>query len=235
MAGMNSWSVSLTVKHGPYTAASGVQLSHRPPNTMNGINIEEIVELTKLHPLKVRNIYLFGSRVYGTNNDSSDYDVLVTATNLLAKQQVFTDKYNIHVHVPSVFEDNLRAHDIISLECMWAPDFAKLQQKVDYSKKFVLDRSKLKAKILTQSHDAWHKAKMALNESDVLRGHKRIGHSFRILVFGLQILEHGMIVDFSANNKLYNEVSSSDEYEWDYFKEKYLPMKRELEDKAKHW
>ena len=200
---------------------------------MNAIDIEEIIGLTKLHPLKVRNIYLFGSRVYGTNKSNSDYDVLVTASNLLDKQQISNDKYNIHIHVPSVFEDDLRDHDIISLECIWAPSFAQLQVKKDYAKDFILDKNKLKAKLLTQSHDAWYKAKMALNESDVLRGHKRLGHSFRILVFGIQIMRYGRIVDFSANNNLYNEISNSNEYEWDYFKDKYLPLKKKLEEEFK--
>lgn len=194
---------------------------------------DEIIALTKLHPLKVRNIYLFGSRVYGTNKDTSDYDVLVVAANLIAKDQIFTDKYNVHIHVPSVFEDDLREHDIISLECIWAPDSAKLQIKKDYSKDFVLNKVQLKSKILTQSHDTWHKAKMALNESDVLRGKKRVGHSLRILLFGLQILRNGKIIDYKEANKLYNEILETDQYDWDYFREKYLSIKKELEENLK--
>ncbi|MFA5313542.1 MAG: nucleotidyltransferase domain-containing protein [Methanomassiliicoccales archaeon] len=200
-------------------------------NEISEIDIGEILEITKLHPLKVRNIYLFGSRVYGSSKETSDYDIMVVAAHVLSKDQFSDGKYNISVHVPNVFEDDLRAHDIIALECLWAPDFARLQEKIDYARTFVLDIGKFKVKLLSQSHDAWYRAKMSMRESDILRGQKRVGHALKILLFGIQIANFGKIVDFTEVSSLYNEIAQSNQFEWEYFREKYLPIKRELEQK----
>jgi hypothetical protein len=47
-------------------------------------------------------------------------------------------------------------------------------------------------------------------------------------------MENGKIVDFTAANYLYEEINKCDEIEWEYFREKYLPFKIELEKKLKN-
>ena len=43
------------------------------------ITLEEVVQKSGLHPSRIHNVYVFGSRIYGTASDKSDYDVLVIA------------------------------------------------------------------------------------------------------------------------------------------------------------
>jgi len=52
------------------------------------IPIEEIIEKSGLPPFKVKNIYLYGSRIYGTYHDDSDYDFIVIANNILEAQEI---------------------------------------------------------------------------------------------------------------------------------------------------
>jgi len=196
-------------------------------------SIEEIVELSKLHPIKVRNIYLYGSRVYGNCREDSDFDIMLIGCSLLETQEICNDKYNVHIHVPSKFEDDLRKHDIHALECIWAPDFAKLQIKRDYTNEFVLNKNRLKVMLLSQSYNAWNKGKMRIKDTDIYRGTKSIYHSLRILLFGIQIAKHGKIVDFSESNKLHDEILGSNQFEWSYFKDKYFSYKKELEENFK--
>ena len=200
---------------------------------MNEINMDEIIDLTKIHPARVRNIYLYGSRVYGSNKEDSDYDIMMVAPHIFSRDQFITSKYNINVHIPDVFEDELRGHDMIALECLWSPDFARLKIKEDYESKFILDIPKLKVKLLSQSHSVWHQAKMAIKDCDILRGQKRVAHALKILMFGIQIVENGKIVDFSEVAPIYKEVSDFNGLEWDDYRDRYLPLKKDLENNLK--
>jgi len=168
---------------------------------MYTINKEEIIDFVKIHPSRISNIYLYGSRVYGTAIKESDYDIIVLGSYSQEKQELIclspdNKRYNIHICVPNKFEDDLRAHDIHCLECIWAPEFAKLQIKKDYGKDFVINHHTLKLKLLSQSHDSWQKAKFKLKTSDTYRGLKSLYHSLRILKFGCQILNNGCIINF---------------------------------------
>ncbi len=122
---------------------------------MENIDKNKILEIIGLEDRKVKNIYLYGSRVYGTCRADSDYDILVTACSMLVNEEFYVDNYNIHVTTPDVFEDKLRQHDIHALECIFAPDYAKIQISNDYRKNFVLNYRQLKKKLLSQSACAW--------------------------------------------------------------------------------
>lgn len=190
---------------------------------------EEVKSLTGLPEWKIINIYLYGSRVYGTSETDSDYDFIVTANSLNEHREIRNDKYNVHVITPDKFLDELEAYRMVNLECVFAPNFARIQEKVNYLSSFKLDRQKLRRKLLTQSHDSWHKAKMKLNESDIDRGLKSLFHSLRILLFGIQIIEHGEIIDFSEGNYYWQEIIDCGEVEWEPLKTKFLPLKKDLE------
>jgi predicted nucleotidyltransferase len=42
--------------------------------------LDEIVKISGIHPSRVC-VYIFGSRVYGTSNDKSDWDIIMVANN----------------------------------------------------------------------------------------------------------------------------------------------------------
>jgi len=88
----------------------------------------DIVEMTGLQPYRIRNVYIYGSRVYGNHTANSDYDAVVTAASMYVNYEMFDGEYNIHITTPDCFEDKLKKHDINALECIYAPDEAKIQQ-----------------------------------------------------------------------------------------------------------
>lgn len=198
----------------------------------NKISVQEIMDIIKLHPLKVKNIYLFGSRVYRTNREDSDYDFIVVANNMIEASEIKGQKYNIHIHTPDKFKRDLANHDIHALECIYAPDYAKLQVKENYP--FVLNKGKLIKSFLTTSHSSWHKAKLKLRECDIYLGTKSAFHAMRILVFGIQIAKYGSITDFSEANHFWKEMDESNEVEWDFFQDRFFPAKLELEKQLKN-
>lgn len=196
------------------------------------IDKDEIISLSKVHPARVRSIYLFGSRVYGTNKPDSDYDIILVGSSMLEAAEIKGEKYNIHVHTPDKFKRDLYNHDVHNLECVYAPDSAIIYESEKYP--FKLDKNRLKKSFLSASHNSWIKAKNRIIECDVEGGVKSAFHSMRILMFGIQIAKHGRIIDFSeANGTLVTMDQFDESYEWQPFKEMFLPEKIKLEKELK--
>jgi len=193
------------------------------------VNIGEVLELAELNPTKVRNIYVYGSRVYGTNRPDSDTDIMVTACTMDAHKEFNNGKYNVHIVTPDIFEDRLRRHEMQQLECIFAPSKAIIQENVDYRSSFELGRNRLKKMSLSQSAHSWYQAKMRIKDGDIERGAKSLFHSLRILVFAEQILTEGCIVDFSEANMWHEEIMEDDSYEWTDYKIKWLKKKLFME------
>lgn len=195
-----------------------------------GFSLEEVKEIISLPDWKISNVYLYGSRVYGNFDHASDYDFLVVARSMDRDREIRFSKYNIHVHTPDKFEDDLRAYRMVNLECVFAPSFAKAQEKVDYRTKLSMDDFKLKKSIFKQSHDSWLKSNMKFREMDIDRAVKSLFHSLRILMFGIQIIKYGEITNFSEANGYWDEISKMEEFKWNIFKNRFLPIKKELEE-----
>jgi len=196
-----------------------------------------IIKHSGIHPLKIRNIYLYGSRVYGTHRVDSDYDIILLAGSLLEHKEIrameTNSLLNIHIITPDKFKRDLENHDMMNLECYYAPDWCTLQEKE--SLMFKLNKKRLVKNALAQSFNSWNGAKHKLNDGDIHRGLKSLFHSFRILIFADQILYNDKIWDYTASNHFYKEITESDEFEWKYFNDKYFPMKLLLERKIKNY
>jgi predicted nucleotidyltransferase len=202
-------------------------------NSMTEIDKDEIVSLSKVHPARVKSIYLFGSRVYGTNRPDSDYDIILVGSSMLEASEIKGPKYNIHVHTPDKFKRDLYNHDVHNLECVYAPDGAIIYESERYP--FSLDKNRLKKSFLSASHNSWIKAKNRIIECDIDGGVKSAFHSLRILAFGIQLAAHGRITDFSEANPICESMDRFEEsYEWQPFKERFLPDKISLEKKLKN-
>lgn len=190
-------------------------------------SIEDIVSLTDIPLYKVWNAYVFGSRVYGTNRENSDYDIILIASSLDARKEIKNEEFNIHIITPDLFMDDLNMYKMVPLECIYSPSCARIQEKSSYS--IDVDPLKLKKYILAQSNSSWVKAKFKLNEGDIFRGLKGVFHSLRILDFGIQILKKGKINDFSHANHFWEEINDSNQVEWKYFQKKYIGVKKKME------
>lgn len=207
------------------------------------LNKDKIIEATGLHPLKIKNIYLFGSRVYGTATSESDYDIIVVANSMDEDREIISGEMNIHVWTPDKFIRELKDLDMHNLECVFAPDDAKILEKVNYiDANFSIKPEHMKFRAMQQSFNRFHTAKLKMIDGDVHRGSKALFHSFRILLFAKQILKHGRIMDFTEANQFWSAIKidlqltkdiTDGEELWRYFKDKYLPQKIELEQHLK--
>jgi len=184
--------------------------------------LNEIISRAELDLKDLIAVYCYGSRVYGTFNNESDYDFIIITTN--KTQEQFSDNLiNINFFTPEEHQARLETHEISAIECQFVSSEFILLEKRKF--KFKLDKSKLRYSLSAKSSNSWVKAKKKLTVEDSYNlnvGRKSLFHSFRIIDFGIQLANNGKI-DFTSCNSLYKEIIKH--YEWsdmfESFKQRY--------------
>lgn len=155
----------------------------------------------------VLNIYMYGSRVYGTNTESSDFDYIVVVEDFETKQSLSnlnkTQNEDFTFYTKEEFQEQVDLHEISILECLFLEDDKILKKTVDFN--FSLDLEKLRPSISQKSSNSWVKAKKKfVVEKDYAPyiGQKSAWHSLRILDFGCQIAKTGRIYNYAQTNDL---------------------------------
>lgn len=172
------------------------------------ITIDNIIKESGLHKSRVHNIYVFGSRVYETHSDNSDWDIIVVANNSVESIEIKSDLYNIHIYTPKKFQEDLDWHMPKNIECYFAPSWAKLQERIKFD--FTLDIKKLRHATSHVSSNSWVKSKKKLEIGDYHLGIKSLFHSLRIPMFSTQLINTGQI-DFTSANFIWNKLNRVDE------------------------
>lgn len=169
---------------------------------------KDIITHSGLHPKRVHNIYVFGSRVYSTHSDNSDWDIIIVANNSVEAIELKLEKYNIHVYTPDKFKEDLLWHRINNLECIFAPKWAKLQENIHYN--LDIDFPKLRHSTSHVGSNSWVKAKKKIFQDEYHIGIKSLYHSLRIPLFATQIATTGSIYDFQVANYIWDKLISKD-------------------------
>lgn len=167
---------------------------------------DSIIQSSGLHPKRIFNIYIFGSQVYGTSNSASDIDVIIVANNSVNCLEIKGEKYNIHIYTPQEFQKELDNHNIKMLECLFAPDWAKIKEDLKFT--LTINKRRLRHFISRAVSNSWIKAKKKINvENDYKKGIKSLFHSLRMVDFGIQISQSGTIIDFSSSNDIWFQIT----------------------------
>jgi len=182
--------------------------------------VEDIIKIAEIHPSRVFNVYIFGSQVYGTYDAASDWDIIMVANNSVEaielkktvqdefsyNLQTRTIRYNIHIYTPDRFKKDLEWHRMNNLECIFAPDWAKLKEDKKFD--FKINLAKLRHATSHVSSNSWVKCKKKLLIEDEYRtAIKSFYHSIRIPMFAAQIARYGRITDFTAANFIWSKLT----------------------------
>lgn len=174
---------------------------------MNRVKLlDDIIKSSGIHPSRVFNVYIFGSQVYGTSESDSDWDVIMVANNSVESIEIKDSLFNIHVYTPDKFKNDLDWHRINNLECIFAPEWAKLKETIKYD--FNLNLANLRHATSHISSNSWVKSKKKLDQGDYYIGVKSLFHSLRIPMFATQVATFGRINDFSCANFIWNKIKS---------------------------
>lgn len=152
-------------------------------------------------------IYIYGSRLYGTNSETSDYDfVLVYDQFENGYEALKIGSDDIHIFSKSEFNKHLNDCDIMALESFFQAEPIKACNGIA----FKLDLPTLRRRISSIVSNSWVKAKkkVLLEDEDNKIGYKSLFHSFRILDFGIQLAETGKIENYSSMNYILDSIYS---------------------------
>lgn len=177
----------------------------------------------------VLNVYHFGSFVYDTYDDHSDFDYIIIVNKLPLSGNKFTSlsgQTNLNILNVQQFQNQLESHDISALECMSLTKEFILKETIKFD--FVLNKETLRKSISMITENSWQKAKKKLivvGDYDRRIALKSAYHAIRIRAFAIQLVQQGTIYDFKEYNYVIKDLLTlkGDYVElWDLVSSKYL-------------
>jgi len=168
------------------------------------ISLEEVIKATSLHPSRIQNIYVFGSRCYCTASENSDWDLLVIAKTPYPEKELIVGNLNIHIVTLDRFLEQLKQHHIGRIECLMSPIILQETIKIPFEIKI----PSLRHSISHICSNSWVKARKKIEVGEYYIGIKSLFHSLRISMFGSQIIKHQKIVDWECANYIWTKLQS---------------------------
>lgn len=198
-------------------------------------NAEHICKQLELDIKDILNIYPYGSRVYGSYDEYSDNDYIIVYKSSLLPSGAFKDNaissYDRKIqgvcYSRGGFQDALNNYQMSALECLYLNEDDIIQKKWNF-KLSDINMKVFAKKVITTASSSWHNSKLAYKDDNVDGVARNIYHAFRILDFGLQIKEHGKIINYSSTNDLKKELLSQDEVKPKDWHDKFINMCEKL-------
>jgi len=185
---------------------------------------------------EVLNIYHYGSHVYGTNTPESDHDFIIVMKAGILDSGGFKDNAISNedesiqgvVYSRGGFQDAINNYEIGALECLFLHEDQILQAKWPYKLTKLVHKDMAK-KIISRASNQWHIAKYQYTDGEIGRAKKGIWHAMRILIFGIQLKENSVILDYGAANDI-KKVIDNDK---DFNPKKYLDFFNSMRERLK--
>jgi predicted nucleotidyltransferase len=168
------------------------------------------------------NIYIFGSHLYGTQNENSDIDIII-----IQKEFKKVSNPNVQCYVLQTFVSACEQGEISCLEAFYGKKI--LKETVDLPLTINIDFGSFRRIVSTLTSNSWVKGKKKLTlleDYDLNAGLKSIFHCLRVLDYSIQIGEQGNIYDFERNAFILTDLYKlSNKYQnqelWNIIDQKY--------------
>ena len=170
---------------------------------------EEICNELHLDINDILNIYPYGSRVYLSNDEYSDYDYIIVYKKSLLPSGSFKDNAISSVdkeiqgscYSKGGFLDAINNYQMPVLECLFLTEDMIVKKTFDFKISKFEEKEFIK-KVISLASSSWHNAILSYKDDNFEYVSKNIYHALRILDFGIQIKEIGIISNFSSMNKI---------------------------------
>lgn len=162
-------------------------------------------------------IYLYGSTIYGTARERSDFDLIVvvdrkddvtiTSRSIAIAREYFQlsmSKFDVNIYTEEEFLRGLNGMEISFLECVNDSRAFTNSGTLVFGKKHVMPEihlPTLRDSISKKASNSWVKAKKKLTVKEDYNldiGRKSAWHALRILDFGIQLATTGRIYEIAA-------------------------------------
>lgn len=175
-------------------------------------------------------IYQFGSHLYKTNTDVSDFDYIIVVDDIEGGyKQYESPEIDLHIYSKEYYLDALKNHKIEALEMFFQEPLLKVE--VD----FELDKWKLRKEISSICNNSWVKCKKKLQDDEKYIAIKSLYHHFRILDLGIQIAKSQgdkNKVDLTKTRYFYEDIKNTainSDYEWEVLDKKYRSISKMMQ------
>jgi hypothetical protein len=201
------------------------------------ITAKEILDKLNIPEADVLNIYPYGSKVYGTDNDDSDDDFIIVYKSAFLPNGAFRNnaissadrKIQAVCYSRGGFQDAINNYEIGALECLFVPEEKIIQKKWPF-KIQKWDVKDLCKKIITKASNSWHTATLSYQDDNIVMAKKGVYHALRILDFGEQLKEFGKIVSFHEAQVLRRQIMDE---EPDFKIKEWIPLRDAMMDKLR--
>lgn len=198
---------------------------------------EEICNKLNINLSEILNIYPYGSKVYGNDNEYSDNDYIIVYKKSLLPSGGFkdnaisSDDYDIQgtCYSRGGFIDAINNYDISALECIYLPDDKVIKKTMDFKITKFYEKDFIK-KIISIASNSAHHGKLSYKDGDIDNSKRNMYHAIRILMFALQIKEHGKIIDYTSTNEIKNELDNDVDYELDNWWDMFINLSTKLKE-----
>lgn len=169
--------------------------------------------LMGFRPDEVLNIYQFGSRVYECDDNDAHWSFIITMGDYYKGPANFT-RGNVHARVGPMwkFEESLRHNDLYQVISLSLPARFVWKETVRFEMIDRLNLRKLARSVLEQFHGQTKAKLVRIFKTDGAKLFvKEILRMFRSVMFGIQLLDEGKVVDYRQANAYQREIEAMGE------------------------
>ncbi len=176
-------------------------------STQNELLIAKVASILRIDVKNLKNLFVYGSRLYGTNHSESDFDLIVVADVSKEHQNIFTNEFNIQVYSEAKYLSDLANNNFPAIETLSIPEWAVIKRNLTPSVEISplrVSQAGIKSAMenLTEAKSSSGK----LGQDYMVK--KRLFHVFRKLLFTTQLIQFKKIEDFEAANEFRNFVNN---------------------------
>ena len=171
-------------------------------------------------------IYQYGSRVYGTAAEKSDWDFVVITKSANLKSEYSSDNLDIQLMDIDTYIHKLKEHDIMAMETYYS-NIEKIPiREIDVD--FVLDLPTLRKSVSSVCNNSFvkFKKKLTLENEDNYIGIKSLFHSLRIAELG-RLIATGSEKVLETDTYLWERIKKDAiecNYDWETLHKIYKPL-----------
>jgi RNA ligase/AAA domain len=157
----------------------------------------------------VDNIYVYGSRLWGTAGSSSDFDFIIVRKSDCKKQVTHVGAtIDATIMGRREFGERLARGDFLHVMCAFMPQYAIWRERWNIRKSWALNKAKLCQSVLTESKRDLAMAWKHFGKGAVDKGRKILSHTLRMLKVTCELVDHDSIGSLSTANFWHYELLS---------------------------
>lgn len=171
------------------------------------LNLKSALQRLKLDDTKVLNVYVMGSRLWGTAKASSDWDLLIVHEDngCAARRSLHHGDIDAIALHRDEFAAQVRDHHFLELAAAaWAPRELVWRERFDLrrSAAAAFDPRALAAAVAEESTRDWAMARKFAEKGDAHRAVGVLAHTLRMAVIARGIARSGKVEAWDAGNQV---------------------------------